>query len=262
MALNRKHFSAGFLHFPPWRCPSCGEGTLSRREAARNTIETGPSKKTHALDEWEPDWIVERFTDMLQCSNASCEDLVSVCGHTYNSLDFYYGPTGATETELVTHFVPTGFDPAPMIIALPEKIPEEIAEILHAAFCLFWIDKEACANKLRIAVELLMDEVKIPAAKKGRDGRERPLSLDARLREFSSISQDAANLLLAVKWIGNAGSHASLSRLDGDDLLDVFEILEWVLEDTYTGTRKRLAAIAEAINAAKGKPERPRRRRK
>ena len=262
MAINRRHFAARFSQFPPWKCPSCRDGTLARIKDIRKVLETGPSKKAHGHEAWDPDWIIERFIDLLKCSNTSCEELVSVSGHTQNSLDYFYGPTGETETELNTYLVPTGFDPAPMIIAVSEKTPDEIQEVLKAAFSLYWLDKEACANKLRISVELLMDDIKIPSTRKGKDGRERPLTLDSRLREFSSISSEPAELLLAVKWIGNAGSHANLSRLDADDLLDVFEILEWVLEETYTGTRKRLAAIASEINSAKGKPVRHRRTRK
>ena len=260
MVLNRKHFEAKFYRFPPWRCPSCGDGTLSSIKNARSVVETGPSRKEHARDEWEPDWIQERFTDMLQCSNATCEELVAVSGHTRNSWDYFHGPDGETETDLTTFLVPTGFDPAPLIIEIPSKVPDDIKEVFRSAFSLFWQDKEACANKLRISVELLMDDLKIPAKKKGKDGRERPLSLDSRLTEYATISKEISDLLLAVKWIGNAGSHASLSKLDSEDLLNVLEILELVLEENYIGRRKRLAAIADAINAAKGKPEKVRRR--
>jgi hypothetical protein len=197
---------------------------------------------------------------MLSCSNESCGEVVAVSGYTTNSLDYYYGADGNTETELYTYFAPTGFNPAPAIIDIPPATPDEVKEVVHAAFGLYWLDKEACANKLRVAVELLLNDVKIPAVKRSKDGRDRPVGLDTRIREYSAINQEVADLLLAVKWIGNAGSHANLGQLDADDLLDVFEIVELVLEDAYIGKRKRLAAIAAAIVSAKGKPVRTRRK--
>jgi hypothetical protein len=42
---------------------------------------------------------------------------------------------------------------------------------------------------------------------------------------------EMAKQLLAIKWIGNLGTHAD--RLTTDDVLDAFDILSYVLEQLY-----------------------------
>jgi hypothetical protein len=47
---------------------------------------------------------------------------------------------------------------------------------------------------------------------------------------------------MAVKWIGNAGSHASVVTFD--DALDGYELMDWVLDALYARRHRRAAIVA------------------
>ena len=58
-------------------------------------------------------------------------------------------------------------------------------------------------------------------------------------------------LLLAIKWLGNAGSHAS-TPLSLDDVFDAYEILEVVLNDLYENKVEFARKLAKDINKNRG----------
>lgn len=51
--------------------------------------------------------------------------------------------------------------------------------------------------------------------------------------------------LMALKWLGNAGSHDG--SLNKDDLLDAFEVLDHVLAEIIDERSERVAALAAAM---------------
>jgi hypothetical protein len=55
--------------------------------------------------------------------------------------------------------------------------------------------------------------------------------------------------MMAVKWIGNAGSHAK--PVTREDLLDGYEMIEHLLDQIYIQPGKKLASLAKQINRSK-----------
>ncbi|TLX23535.1 DUF4145 domain-containing protein [Chryseobacterium indologenes] len=55
---------------------------------------------------------------------------------------------------------------------------------------------------------------------------------------------------MAIKWIGNYGSHSS-DTISKDDLLDSYEILEHVTENLYGKQLQRIERISKIINKKK-----------
>lgn len=51
-----------------------------------------------------------------------------------------------------------------------------------------------------------------------------------------------ADKLMAIKWVGNAGSHADV--VAENDLLDAYDILCFVLDELYVKRSKRIGALA------------------
>ena len=253
MPINRKHFEDGFFRLPAWSCPSCRNGTYSNVKESIQIRETGPSKSAHAHEAWDPDWIEESFVQMMECN--SCGEVAAVAGRASNFLHQYYGCDGEIEMDLQKTLHPCSVIPAPLVFDIPKNAPENLSRELLKAFALLWMDHEACATRIRTCIELFLDDLKIPSTRKNKKGREFEISLHDRIAEYGNIDKDSSEFLLAVKWIGNAGSHANTSSLTRNDLLDVLEILDFVLEETYVGRKKKLSGIAGAINAAKGKPE-------
>lgn len=58
-------------------------------------------------------------------------------------------------------------------------------------------------------------------------------------------------MILAIKWLGNAGSH-SRSKISFDDVLDAYEFLEHILQEVYVQKTKKLKARAKEVNKKKG----------
>ncbi len=64
------------------------------------------------------------------------------------------------------------------------------------------------------------------------------------INKFGEKQDDAATQLMAIKWLGNIGSHAGLAVLTRDDLLDAFEHFEYALDLIYTKTGSDLVIRA------------------
>src|SRR5690348_15511779 len=81
MTVNRNHYLTHYNHLPPWECPTCGKGHLVTVKDKEAVEETGPSKRAHAHEDWDPEYIQERFTKLLRCNFANCGEVVSACGN-------------------------------------------------------------------------------------------------------------------------------------------------------------------------------------
>jgi hypothetical protein len=208
--------------------------------------ETGPSKLAHSHDAWEPDWIENRFVALMTCSLASCGEVAAVSGTSPSDFfeDYEHG-----FQELINLFEPRSIDPCPMPILVPKATPEAVKDAIWQAAAVTWSNDEAGANKIRSAVERLLDakKVKKTATKSGKRTR---LNLHDRIVQFHKIDPENADILLAIKWLGNTGSHAlELSR---DDVLDAFDMLELVLENLYGKTKQMILKKVAAVNKNKG----------
>jgi hypothetical protein len=56
--------------------------------------------------------------------------------------------------------------------------------------------------------------------------------------------------LLAIKWLGNFGSHES--AIKSSDIFDAYDIVELVTEDMFARARRQIASLAREINKIKG----------
>ena len=251
MAINRKLWSPPFASFPSWLCPSCQSGTLALNKETFNNLETGVSKKSHDHEAWEPEWIVERFVGLLVCQSEECGEMVAIGGHSHTS---EFSDYEQRERFLEHTFEPIFMCPAPPIFPIPEKCPKAIRKELKRAFSLFWSDTGSCANRLRAAAETLLTDRKVPRTRLNKEGKRERISLHARIEKFRRTDARSAEYLSAIKWIGNAGSHPNVDELNGDDLLDGFELFEHVIELIYMRREEHLKKLARNINSRRGRP--------
>lgn len=152
--------------------------------------------------------------------------------------------------EYVTFFYPEHFDPSPVLIELPDECVALVYDELQRAFAASWNDVPSAANHLRSAVELLLDHLKEPKTVLNTKGKRARLPLHQRIVNLANRDQELSLSLLAVKWLGNVGSHSD--ELTKDDLYDAFDILEPVLQDLFVKHRKRLQRLVATINKRKG----------
>jgi hypothetical protein len=209
-----------------WPCPTCKNGHLAVSNERLLVKETGPSKSSHSCLDREPDWIEKRFVAFLACSNFACREIASVTGSIHVD-DIVIEPW---ERILAERYRVEFIGPAPIPILCPETTPKPIAVAIAKASMLFWSNPEAAASQLRKAVECLMDAFNIPA----KNSTGNFMTLHARITAFVETDPKTGSVILAIKWLGNSGSHdAMVSR---DDVLDAFDMIGLVLERQYGKT--------------------------
>lgn len=227
-------------------CPSCKRAGLTLLPDSLVLEEANQSKSWHALDYWDPDFIYGGFHCVLQCYKDTC-DIVRVVGR-----------TGVYEKSMEEGYHldlrPLFFMPELPLIQSFGDCPKQVRERIEAASPILWVDPSAAANRLRSAVEALMDHEGIPR-RWSANGKTYDISLHNRIERFKTVRSEhskVANLLLAVKWIGNVGSHGSAIRVH--DVLDAIEILDRTIQQVYDTSTALIEEKAEQIIARKGLP--------
>lgn len=230
---------------PTWLCPVCGAGTLIFVDKSYRSEPDSNTRRGWGHESWDPSCDSGYFSCLLRCANAKCEEPVLVAGRykTDEVPDQQYGSL-AKQIQY-----PVSLIPPPSIISIPDCCPSAIADIIKISFSLYWMDPGAAANKLRLAIERYLDYKKI--RKTGRN-RKDWLTTHHRiidLGKYSDKNKDKSDILLAIKWIGNTGSHNELSR---KDVLDAYEMLEHVLALEFSPKNSQIQALAKKINKKKG----------
>lgn len=239
-----------------WPCPFCAAPSLRLQSHTLAEGETGPSKEDRLSASWEPQLLQGRFSCIVECK--SCNGEIAVSGFWHPEEEPYHDDDNGPSLGWVNRYLPQYFTDAPPIVSLPTDTPDGVESQLKRSFTLFWGDVPACANAIRAALEELMTAQRINKSV----GRPKPgkswvmLSLHRRIEIFGLKKRDLATQLLAVKLIGNEGSHTGV--LTREDILDAYEILSHVLDELYANTGQAADALAREINRRKA-PRSPRR---
>lgn len=236
---------------PDWICPHCKIGVLKLDNFKAK--ETALSKSWHSHEDWEPEFIRYTFSGSLICDK--CEEFVAFLGNGNEEFAHYYDQySNDYIEENYSSYSPKYFYPTLQLFDLNKNCPDEIEDVINESFALFWNDLTSCANKIRVSLELLMDEFKVKKSFINNKRKRQKLTLHKRIEEFKSIQPEIADYLLAIKWIGNAGSH--IGKLEKIDILETYELLELSLNKLFDDTEKKLKKIAQEINKRKGKIKR------
>jgi len=254
---DKQLWKPAFTYWPSWPCPACRSVALGLRKGKEKKLldeETGPSKRARSHDDWEPDWIERKFAAILECHNPACGELVSVAGRVALEEEYSYDENGDVSRSHEPCYMPVFFDNAPPIFAIPRECPDAVKTQLLAAFAAIWFDLAAAANRLRAGVEALLDDHGIPKTSLV-DGKRKPLTTHSRIEKFKKANADGAEYLMAIKWLGNAGSHGVPADINRNDLLDATALFEATIELVYLKSAEKFAKIAAALNKRKGKPK-------
>jgi hypothetical protein len=213
-------------------------------------METGPSAKFR--DEFDgsgPEHWNGRFAALFVCGNSDCKNVVAACGPVQQA-EFLCEGTDGMYDDYKDAFTPTFFQSAPPLFPLPSKCPDDVNRALKGAFQLYWPNRHACANAMRGALERLLDELHVKRFAIARGKRVR-INLHDRILDLAKTRPDVAELLMAVKWMGNDGSHEGDTTLTMDDVMDGFDIFEHLLELLFVKQSTRVAKLASKINKRK-----------
>lgn len=251
--------------FPKLTCPTCGEVALAldpkkvNYQRLKNQYESNVFEKETfdagvvlnvikaiGIIAEELKWEQCRFNGHLTCLN--CGDVTSILGKA--KVPNRRSP--AYMQNLVAQLMPEFFSPPVPLIPLRPDYPLVIRAELVRSFALFFSDSAAAGNRVRLCIELLLDDLKIEAvrrdqsgtAKVSASGREVKLSLGERIRKFAEHHGELAELLSAIKGVGNEGSHSGdLSR---EDLLQAYAMIDHILTTLYVTSKMRAQLLGES----------------
>lgn len=230
-------------HAPEWPCPSCHGGHLLLEPKSLRYEETPESVTSRVEnDDWDPEWTDFTFAAWLRCSNQACKAHVAVMGT--GGLDPTIDPDQGMTWE--NYFTPMFARPMPDIFSLPPKCPDEVCEALRRSFAAFWSDSAASANSARVALEHLLGAMGVPEKRRNKAGKYSRLTLHDRIKELQKANPTIGDQLMAVKWLGNTGSHEG--RISQSDILDAYEILEHALDELINRRSKRVAQLAKGLS--------------
>lgn len=248
----------------PFNCPECNKPTLSLDETTWLQKEQVSSVlEREQNDFYEVEWVKYTYTGTLKCLNPKCGEIVITSGsgsvveeYTDYCLDEDGYPV-PYEREYRDIFFPKYFYPTLSFFNIPNGTPEDIKSTIIEAFSLTPNSPSAAANKIRVAVEILATEFGVLS--KRPNGSFIPL--DQRIRNITNHGNrlyEHKDLMLAIKYIGNAGSHEE-DVISLDELFDSFQIIEELLKSLYA-EKNMVREIVKIINDTKAPLTRTHRR--
>jgi hypothetical protein len=228
---------------------TCDGGYLRLVEGSLKDAYTAESFRDSSHEAFDYDWVRKRFSALFQCDNPACKECATVSGD---------GTVDQVPDEDMRHaiyedeYVPTYFHPSPHLIQIPPGCPPEARSSIERAFVASWGDPSSAANHARTAVERILDAAGINKTRpRKKAGRER-IPLHDRIELLGVKNKTACDALMAIKWVGNAGSHTS--ELDREGIFKLFDMLELALQELYVGHNAQITRLIASINRRRGLP--------
>jgi len=242
-------------HVPAWACPVCREGRLTLGKDSLISKENAESRRDHDHDAWDLDWIRLVFSCVFHCSNEKCKQPVACSGSGSVESNDYIDDDGDWAQDIEEWYTPQFFHPALKLMDLPESCPPKVVEYLCESFASVYANPSAALNSARTALEALMTSLGVKRFSIG-NGKKRSIPLHQRIQLLPEKYKDQREMLVAVKWLGNVGSH------DGDkastaDVMLAYDMLEHVLSEIYEERSKKLRALAASVNRRRGLAKSP-----
>lgn len=232
---------------PEWTCPTCNKGLIHTQNSTFMKDERASTKKFHQHPAFEIDWLQFVYSTIFTCQNTSCGEVISSTGTGYIFEDHIESEfDGSYHSEYIEYFIPTFFQPHLNFFNIPLDAPNNVIEPIQMSFSLFFCSPSSALNNVRIALENLLDYLEV--ARLNSEGRRLPLH--HRISQVK-VYKELIEPFLAIKYLGNTGSHEYKDILK-DDVLDVYEVLEFSLEKIFSTKEEEIQTLVKNINDAKG----------
>jgi len=221
--------------FPKIKCSICRQGFLSIDIKQISKKATPASKEALEHEASDPIWLEDIWTGMAYCTNPDCVHPFAISGTTEYIEEF---DTYHNEINYVTHYIIKTTYPEMMIFVIPDSCSEKVSQEIKKSFALFFNNLSGCANALRTAIEYLLTDLKIRKCSIA-NHKKRRLTLHNRIEELGKkncLYSDSSKQLMAIKWIGNEGSHSEVSETE---ILKAYKILAHVLDDLQVKINRR-----------------------
>ncbi|ELY5787857.1 DUF4145 domain-containing protein [Cronobacter sakazakii] len=223
-----------------WPCPACGQLTLQIIEKSISEAETSETREVKDELWFEPDMYSGVFCCMARCSRSQCREVVCCSGISRYASDWDY-EKGMEYWQVLK---PLNFVPALNPFIINDNCPEEISEPLTASFSVYLAQPGSAANLIRITVERLLTAIGVPE----RNDKGKRIVLHERLeKHLPNNYSDYAGPLMAIKFLGNAGSH-TFDEVKVSDIEDAFEIMEYVVNDIFSKRKESIEVLTKRLN--------------
>ncbi|GAA5031859.1 DUF4145 domain-containing protein [Terrabacter aeriphilus] len=206
------------------------------------------ARKTFIVSE-DPMSLDGTFAGWLRC--ASCHERVAVAGDWCVDYDVIVNVTEDYGSYYDAYKLRYAQPPLQLLIC-PKGVPESVMNSVTAAGALVWVDPAAAANRLRLATEELLTALKIPRYTTGK--KRKRLTTHERITRLEVGRPDIAEALMAVKWIGNEGSHPG--KIEAKDVLDGAQMFEHALALKYGSEQDQIRKRIQEVNRRRGLPRR------
>ncbi|EGJ8833972.1 DUF4145 domain-containing protein [Escherichia coli] len=227
-----------------WPCPACGQKTLIIDSESFYTKSLLESRRAQNEEWFEPYMDEKVFSCMANCSRVNCGEVVVCIGK------------GGWEEEWddemrhVEHFIwyePMSFIPTLHPFALPGECPEEIAGPITASFSVYLSQPGSAANLIRISVERMLTAIGIPE----HNDKQMRIFLHHRIELLDGQYTPYKDTLMAIKFLGNAGSH-TYDEVTTGDIEAAFEIMEYIVNDLFSGRKESIDVLTRRLHGKFG----------
>jgi len=243
-------------------CPECQKYRLSEDSKSSHNLKDVKYADEHFAVNWMGEVWESSYklrSSLYYCDDANCKTEVLIIREIKGELNREKLLTTRVQNELYSFEEKIIFmSPSLNIIPVSANFGEDLSNLLKQSFILYWVDIDSCANKLRVFIEKLLDDLKIRKQRRVvRDGAKKikKLSLGERIGEVKQHStkySQYGDSFKAIKWIGNVGSHGS-ETVTRERLIQAYQIIEYLLEKIYYQNEIEIKKIVKEINKKKGK---------
>lgn len=237
---------------PHWRCPSCLNETLEIVPGSFFKEETSETRLGKNEFWFEPDHHYKTvFSCLLRCSRKACLEPVAITGIGWVDRDVDYE---AEAVDYVERFCASTFHPPLPLFIPPADCPERVMRQLKEISALLAAHPSAAINTMRTVLELLLDELNVPreVARLGKDPF--VLTLHRRIEEHSAILGGHSAAFMALKWLGNTGSHSE-RRIQRSHIEGACAVLDDLIQQIYR-PESAVPGIVATLSKAYAPPDR------
>lgn len=240
---------------PALICGHCGDGVIKFKPRCVLEIESIASINNHDLEDFDFEWVYGQSIVRGYCSRCS-ETTIFITDYSLAEHLEYDNATGDLTKSYKDTLTIKFASPAPRFSIISNLYPKGINQLLEASFIHLFNDKASCANKLRICIESVLDDIGIKKTVINNKGKRQALNAHSRIELLKSSAKSKHNqaytYLMAIKWIGNTGSHSGKPPSE-TAIIAAYKLIDKALDILYIGSDQKLVKLAASTIKGKGK---------
>ena len=216
---------------PAWRCPACLNETLEIVPDSFKTAETSETATCRDKFWFDEEMAKGVFSCLLRCSRQACREHVALSGQVISLEEFN---DEMTERWYQSGYRPMHFYPPLPLFLPPEKCPAEIFDMLTEISALIPAHPASAVNIMRTVLEMILDIIWVPRenAELNKKGEKIRLTTHQRICDYSAMLEPKNDAFMALKWLGNHGSHGG-SKVTRSAIVDACVVIGDLIEFVF-----------------------------